>query len=63
MKPDESRNARPNDIIAADGGVVAPVVSDRDPYEVLDDLMCVVEALCPTWPQRAPFTGEEKFRL
>lgn len=22
----------------------------RDPYELLDDLMCVIEELCPRWP-------------
>jgi hypothetical protein len=24
-----------------------------DPYVALDDLMCVIEALCPVWTQRA----------
>lgn len=28
-----------------------PVLVD-DPYRVLDDLMAVVEALCPVWPPR-----------
>jgi hypothetical protein len=23
-----------------------------DPYRVLDDLMAVIEALCPVWPPR-----------
>ena len=23
-----------------------------DPYRVLDDLMTVIEALCPVWPPR-----------
>lgn len=27
----------------------------RDPYEALDDLMVVVEALCPRWPMRGIF--------
>lgn len=39
----------------ADGGIVAPVSSERDPFEVLDDLMVVIEALCPVWPQRETF--------
>jgi len=26
-----------------------PATGTRDPFEVLDDLMQVVEALCPTW--------------
>jgi hypothetical protein len=28
-----------------------PVPVD-DPYRVLDDLMAVIEALCPVWPPR-----------
>ena len=43
--------------------MTVPVESDRDPYERLDDLMTVVEALCPTWPTREPFTGAEEFKL
>jgi hypothetical protein len=38
--------------LAADGGVTIAVKDARDPYEVLDDLMVVVEALCPIWPAR-----------
>ncbi|MGE0581040.1 MAG: hypothetical protein AB7P31_02710 [Steroidobacteraceae bacterium] len=26
--------------------------TERDPYETLDDLMCVIEELCPRWPPR-----------
>ncbi|MEZ5532117.1 MAG: hypothetical protein R3E69_07020 [Steroidobacteraceae bacterium] len=26
---------------------------ERDPYEALEDLMCVVEELCPRWPPLA----------
>lgn len=40
---------------AGDGGITTPVNSERDPFEVLDDLMVVVEALCPAWPQRETF--------
>lgn len=46
-----------------DGGVHVPVESVEDPYEVLDDLMAVVEALCPVWPQREGFTGKERMLL
>lgn len=38
--------------LAAEGGVTIAVTDARDPYEVLDDLMVVVEALCPIWPAR-----------
>ncbi|MBX5462116.1 MAG: hypothetical protein IRZ28_13640 [Steroidobacteraceae bacterium] len=45
--------------LAADGGLPAsPPARERDPYEVLDDLMVVVEALCPRWPPRETFKAE-----
>lgn len=34
-----------------------------DPYVVLDDLMAVVEALCPLWPERSPMTQTPHLRL
>lgn len=48
---------------ASGGGIAAPVNSDRDPFEILDDLMAVVEALCPTWPQRGTFEAADGLRL
>lgn len=48
---------------AAGGGIDLPVDTDRDPFEVLDDLMCVVEALCPSWPPRPLFSDSGEFRL
>lgn len=49
--------------LAAGAGIdVAPTVPD-DPYEALDDLMAVVEALCPVWPKRPPFAGGTKMVL
>jgi hypothetical protein len=30
----------------------APSEHQRDPFAALDDLMTVVEALCPKWPDR-----------
>jgi hypothetical protein len=38
--------------LVAEGGTTITVTDARDPYEVLDDLMVVVEALCPIWPAR-----------
>jgi hypothetical protein len=29
-----------------------PERREGDPYRALDDLMAVVEALCPVWPSR-----------
>jgi hypothetical protein len=39
-------------LFVSQGGVVATVTDEREPYEALDDLMSVIEALCPTWPPR-----------
>lgn len=36
---------------------------DRDPFEQLDDLMSVVEALCPVWPDRDTFEKSKIFLL
>jgi hypothetical protein len=52
----------PETPLAGEGGVTEPVSDPRDPYQVLDELMVVVEALCPTWPTR-PITGTGQFRL
>ena len=49
--------------LAAGGGVTVPISSEREPYEVLDDLMSVVEALCPRWPPRENFRETDKFLL
>jgi hypothetical protein len=41
--------------LAVEGGWSVKPASSRDPYEVLDDLMAVVEALCQEWPPRRTF--------
>jgi len=51
----ESKTEQP---LAGEGGIRTSLASDRDPYEVLDDLMIVVEALCPRWPPRDTFKTE-----
>lgn len=48
---------------AGDGGIKPALVSGEDPYRVLDDLMFVVEALCPIWPERGPFVESGKMLL
>lgn len=49
---------------AADGGIThAPVATSRDPLEVLDDLMTVIEALCPVWPDRETFSSSDRFLI
>jgi hypothetical protein len=45
------------------GGISVPATSEKDPYRALDDLMSVVEALCPIWPQREPFVSTAEMLL
>ena len=52
------------DIFTAHAGVPAtPIDAARDPFVALDDLMVVVEALCPVWPDRPTFEGSTRFLL
>ena len=48
---------------AAEGGIATSPAGSRDPFEMLDDLMAVIEALCPVWPQRETFAGATQFLL
>jgi len=49
---------------AADGGIAhVPAATGRDPFEALDDLMTVIEALCPVWPNRAIFSSTDRFLI
>jgi hypothetical protein len=50
-------------LLVGSGGIVAAVTSEREPYEALDDLMSVIEALCPRWPPREISSGVGKFLL
>jgi hypothetical protein len=47
----------------AEGGLPAVPQREDDPYRALDDLMVVVEALCPVCPQRGTFPSDAKFLL
>jgi hypothetical protein len=49
--------------IIAGGGVPAPERVVADPYQALDELMAVIEELCPVWPPRPTFTSESNYRL
>lgn len=49
-----------NTPLVAEGGVQVPTDRLEDPYRALDDLMAVVEALCPEWPQRDVFKNESR---
>ena len=49
---------------AADGGIThVPEDTGRDPFEALDDLMTVIEALCPVWPNREIFSCTDQFLI
>jgi hypothetical protein len=48
---------------AADGGLDAPMAPPSDPFQALDELMAVVEELCPVWPPRDTFKNESQNRL
>jgi hypothetical protein len=37
--------------------------SGRDPFEQLNDLMKVIEELCPKWPDRETFKDSDVFLL
>jgi hypothetical protein len=49
--------------MVAEGGVTSPVAAPVDPFQALDDLMVVVEELCPVWPERGTFSNEAHNRL
>jgi hypothetical protein len=50
--------------LAADGGIThVPAATSRDPFEALDDLMTVIEVLCPVWPNREIFSSTDRFLI
>ena len=60
MKPDSQSNVQDKGNIdtypfVTEGGISLPIPVPADPYAALDDLMKVVEALCPIWPERETF--------
>jgi hypothetical protein len=65
MKSAEPSAQTPADhAVSNDGGIQSvPAASQRDPYELLADLMVVVEEFCPTWPSRETFEGSRIFLL
>jgi len=63
-----SSNKSPEQPLVEAGGVRDPADLERptpvgDPYAALDDLMVVVEALCPTWPERPLLTRTQRMLL
>lgn len=53
----------PSQPFAEHAGFGGPATLDGDPYRTLDDLMVVVEALCPVWPECQPFVASGKMLL
>ena len=45
----------PDPPFAADAGIQSTAAQPEDWFQALDDLLVVVEALCPRWPARQPF--------
>jgi len=43
--------------------IPAGAIDTRCPYAQLDDLMAVIEALCPVWPDRAVHRDQSRFLL
>lgn len=55
---------RTQDLEDINGGIThVPAVTSRDPFEALDDLMTVIEALCPVWPNREIFSSTDRFLI
>jgi hypothetical protein len=59
--PRAARSPAPH--LAAEGGITEASSDQREPFAALDDLMVVVEALCPRWPPRATFGPMPNLRL
>jgi hypothetical protein len=53
----------PEPPFAASAGIKSAALRPEDWLRALDDLMVVVEALCPQWPEREPFTRTGTMRL
>lgn len=49
--------------LTSEGGVEPIPSAPADPFSLLDDLMQVVEALCPTYPPRDTFETASGFKL
>jgi hypothetical protein len=50
-------------VLVGDTGIKQDPPPASDPFADLDDLMVVVEALCPEWPARGVFGPMAEMRL
>ncbi|MGA7539174.1 MAG: hypothetical protein WBW93_10435 [Steroidobacteraceae bacterium] len=53
----------PEPPFAADAGLQSPAARPEDWLRALDELMVVVEALCPRWPALEPFAHSKTMLL
>lgn len=57
-------SSRPPDQPLSNGaGIETPRIPEDDPYRALDELMAVIEILCPEWPERGTFVDSGKMLL
>jgi hypothetical protein len=61
--PEVGAPLEPQTLLVAEGGAPAVSTGCRDPYEALDDLMLLVETLCPAWPPREGLGPMDTLRL
>lgn len=59
MNPPPERASSPAAPLASSGGVALELPCPDSPLDALLDLMEVVEALCPQWPQRSLVIGTD----
>jgi len=48
---------------AAEGGLESRPSEATDPFKRLDELMAIIEASCPTWPEHQCFTAQGQWRM
>ncbi|HTW39063.1 MAG TPA: hypothetical protein VMD49_10885 [Steroidobacteraceae bacterium] len=53
----------PEHPFVGDSGVRAVLTFAEDPFRLLDELMVVIEALCPTWPSRDGLVNSDAMLL
>jgi hypothetical protein len=54
---------RDQHVLVGAGGLPRQGAPAADPFADLDDLMVVIEALCPVWPDRPPAGPVTDMRL
>jgi hypothetical protein len=60
---DRRADASPEPILVRDGGASAHLQPAGDPVTAWIELMEVIEALCPRWPERTHVIHGAEFRL